>query len=226
MEVRDSLQNKIKLNSSLKEVNKLNANSSKNSGTLYSDVTFGIALKLQSAIDKNLNDRQKSRILNELIQNRGFYTVSKSAEKGAVTKIYGEKRKDDSVYHDNLNGAIALNKNGYDVYMLPNLTGMKSPDYILVKDGKTYLAELKTIYGKKSIDNRLNTANKQADRVVLNIVGNISSRYAADEIKDFYLQNPHIKEIIVLKSGTPIYVKQEHVKRKNFTQTFMTLWAK
>jgi len=188
--------------------------------------TLGIAQKLQSAIDKNLNDRQKSKILNELIQNKGFSTVSKNTEKGTVTKIYGEKRKDDSVYHDNLNGATALNKNGYDVYMLPNLTGMKSPDYILVKDNKTYLAELKTIYGKNSIDNRLNTANKQADRVVLNIVGNISSRYAADEIKDFYLQNPHVKEIVVLLGGKPINVRYGQVKDKKFAKRFMDRWAK
>ena len=50
--------------------------------------------------------------------------------------------------------------------------------------------------------------------------------YAADEIKDFYLNNPHVKEIIVLLGGKPIYVRYGQVVDRKFTKKFMDKWAR
>ena len=211
------------LEASLDKLEDLSGN--KNDFVLYSDITGGIATKLIEVINGSLDNREKARILNEIIQNEGFSLVHKNTDKDTVTKVFGTIKEKDVEFEDNINAAKALNKNGYDVYMLPKLSKSKSPDYIIAKAGKIYLAELKTIYGKNSIDHSLEKANEQADRIVLNIVGNITSRNVADEIKDFYLNNPHIREIVVLLGGKPIYVKYKHVARKNFTKTFMHQWA-
>ena len=193
---------------------------------LYSDITGGIASRLIELANENTDSRERARILSEIVDNKGFELAHRSAEKKTITKIFGTIRKEDAEYEDNLNGAKSLNSIGYDVYMLPRISGRKSFDYILVKDKKVYAAELKTIYGKNSLNNRLNTASEQSDRVVLNVVGVATSRYVADEIKGFYLKNPHIREIVVLKGGKPIYVSYEHATRKNFARTFMDLWAR
>jgi hypothetical protein len=219
-----SLESEIKLASSL---NKLDgAGEKRNGNMLYSDVTGGIASKLVTIVNENLNNKQKSEILNEIIQNEGFSIVSKNDEKDSATKVFETVRKTDAEYADNLNAARSLNNIGYGVYILPKVPGSKSFDYILTRGNKVYAAELKTIYGSNSLNNRLNAANEQSNRFVLNIVGNATSRYVADEIKGFYLRNPHIKEVIVLKGGKPIYVKYEHVTRKTFVKTFMDMWAR
>jgi len=223
-EVRDRINNISDIKSSLDKLNETGEKA--NDGVLYSDITGGIATKLIKVVKGSLDNRERTKILKEVIENKGFSVISKNTEKGTVTKSFSTINDTYSEYNDNKNAAQTLNNNGYDVYMIPKLPNSKSPDYIITKNNKAYLAELKTIYGTNSLGNRLIAANEQSDRVIINIVGNITSRNAADEIKAFYLGNPHIKEIIVLKSGKPIYVDFDQVKDKKFTNKFMDRWAR
>jgi len=208
------------------KLSKITETKAKDDSVLYSDITGGLATKLINAVNRNLSNKQKIELLREIIQDNGFAVECKNAENKTITKVFNTVRKTDIEYADNINGAKSLNNSGYNVYVLPKFSGSKSFDYILEKENKIYTAELKTIYGNNSLNNRLNAANEQTDRIVLNIVGNSSSRYVSDEIRGFYLSNPHIKEIIVLKGGKPIYIRYEHVAKKNFTRTFMDLWAR
>ena len=66
----------------------------------------------------------------------------------------------------------------------------------------------------------------QADRMVLNIVGNVDSRYVADTIRNFYLRNKRVKEIKVLLGGKAIDVRYGQVKEKRFVNLFMKWWAR
>jgi hypothetical protein len=184
-----------------------------------------ISTKLTAVINGKLNNRDKANLLAEIIQYKGFITKLKDNETKTTTKILRTKETN-MEYVDNMNAAKTLNRLGYNVFMLPKLPNSKSPDFILKKGNNVYLYELKTIYGKNSLDHRLEKGFLQSDRIVLNIVGNVDSRYVADTIKDFYLRNRHIKEIKTLLSGKPIDVKYKHVIQKNFTKTFMGLWAR
>ena len=193
---------------------------------LYSNLTDGIAAKLVELANEKTDNREKVKILNEIIDNKGFEIKERNAETKSIIKVFETVKETDKEYGENMNGARALNSIGYDVYMLPRHTKSKSFDYILVKGKQIYTAELKTVYGENSLDNRLYDANVQANRIILNIIGNISSRNAAGEIRSFYLKNPHIQEIIVLIGGKPIYVKYKHVKQQSFTKIFMDIWAR
>ena len=224
LEVRERIENSAALERSLSKLQDLSAKS--NSGVLYDDITGGIATKLIKVINGKLDNREKIKILKEVIENKGFNVLSKNTGKGTVTKVFETVNDTYSEYNDNKNAAQALNNNGYDVYMLPKLHNSKSPDYVIAKNDKVHLAELKTIYGTNSLGNRLNAANEQSDRVVINIVGNITARNVAGEIKAFYLENPHIKEIIVLKGGKLISVNYKYINRKNFKKIFMDEWAR
>ena len=193
---------------------------------LYSNLTDGIAAKLVELVNEKTDNKEKVKILNEIIDNKGFEIKERNAETKSIIKVFETVKETDKEYGENMNGARALNSIGYDVYMLPRHTKSKSFDYILVKGKQIYTAELKTIYGENSVDHRLEKAIQQSNRLVLNIVGNASSRYVADEIQDFYLKNPHIQEVIVLLGGKPIYVKYGQVKDKKFTKSFMDRWAR
>ncbi|MDR2801816.1 MAG: hypothetical protein LBB31_01190, partial [Prevotellaceae bacterium] len=207
--VRDAMKIKTGLNK-LSEIKRSN-------DILYSDITGGIATKLSEVISGKLTNRDSARILNEVISLNSFATVSRgmSGKMQTVTKKFGTIKDTDPEYSDNMNAAKSLNNIGYDVYMLPKISGSKSPDFILKKGNKTYLYELKTIYGKNSLDHRLEKGSLQANRIVINIVGNVDSRYVADTIKDFYLNNRYIKEIKVLFGGKPIDVTMKRVKKKD-----------
>ncbi|MDR0738280.1 MAG: hypothetical protein LBF39_04295 [Prevotellaceae bacterium] len=191
-----------------------------------SNIAEDIVIKLTDVTHGNLNNRDKANILGELIQHKGFVTKLKDNETKTVTKVFRNINEIDVEYNDNMNVAKTLNRLGYNVFMLPKLLNSKSPDFILKKGNNIYLYELKTIYGKNSLNHRLEKASLQSDRIILNIVGNVDSRYVADTIKDFYLQNRHIKAIKVLLGGKPIDVRYGHVQNRKFVDLFMRWWAR
>jgi hypothetical protein len=192
----------------------------------YTGYYGDIVTKLITVINGKLNNRDKISILCEIIQHKGFVTKLKDNEAKTTTKVFGGIKEIDAEYNDNMNAAKTLNRLGYNVFMLPKLPNSKSPDFILKRDNNVYLYELKTIYGVSSLENRLEAGSMQADRIILNIVGNVNSRYVADTIKDFYLKNKQIKEIKVLLGGKPIDVILKRVKKKDFIWLFMRQWAK
>jgi hypothetical protein len=185
-----------------------------------------IATKLITVINGKLNNGDKIKILGEIIQHKGFVTRLRDKNAKVTTKVFGSIKRMNVEYNDNLNAAKSLNNIGYDVYMIPRLQGSKSPDFILKKRNNIYLYELKTIYGRNSLDHRLEKGLMQADRMVLNIVGNVDSRYVADTIRNFYLKNQRVKEIKVLLGGKAIDVRYGQVKEKRFVDLFMKWWAR
>jgi hypothetical protein len=191
-----------------------------------SPVREDIVAKLIVAVNGALSNRDKINILTEIIQYRGFITKLKDNDTKTTTKVFGSIKEKDAEYSDNINAAQTLNSLGYNVFMLPKLPNSKSPDFILTKGNNIYLYELKTIYGKNSLNHRLEKGFLQSDRLVLNIVGNVDSRYVADTIKDFYLRNRHVKEIKVLLGGKPIDIRYGHAQDKKFVDLFMRWWAR
>jgi hypothetical protein len=185
-----------------------------------------IVTKLAAVINGTLTNRDKISMLGEIIRHKGFVTKLKDNETKTATKVFWSIKKIDAEYNDNMNAAKTLNRLGYNVFMLPKLPNSKSPDFILKRGHNVYLYELKTIYGVSSLENRLEAGSMQADRIILNIVGNVNSRYVADTIKDFYLKNKEIKEIKVLLGGKPISINYEEVIKKNFRRTFIDKWAR
>jgi hypothetical protein len=185
-----------------------------------------IITKLTAVINGKLTNRDKINVLGEIIRHKGFATKLKDNEAKTTTKVSGSIKEIDVEYSDNMNVARILNRLGYNVFMLPKLPNSKSPDFILKRGHNVYLYELKTIYGVSSLENRLEAGSMQADRLILNIVGNVNSRYVADTIKDFYLRHKYIKEIKVLLGGKPINVRCGQLKDRKFTKKFMDRWAR
>ena len=174
--------------------------------------------------DVSLSVQQQRELLQKFILSADFKL--RHADFGVVTKVHVGVSEAAQEFSDNLSRAKKLNKLGYNVYLLPTLKSHTSADYILEKEGKIWLCELKTIYGKNSISHRFKKAKRQADRVVVNIVGHISSRKVACEIKTFFEEYDKLKEILVLKSGKLICVRRGRVAEKKFIELFMKDWNK
>lgn len=110
--------------------------------------------------------------------------------------------------------------------MLPNPNGGKTPDFILVKKGRYYAYELKTIYSASSIWERMSTALQQSDRIMLDMVDTPSSRYITYQLKSFAMTNKEVVDIMIFKGNKELHVTPQMASSSSFIERFMKMWNK
>ena len=199
------------------------------SNMLFADPTGGLAPgihalygKLKNLTNLNLSNRKRAEILKDIVSNEGFKKLETGISKFATIE------KTDIEFRNNIFGARALVKNGYNVFMLPNPKDFKSADFVLQKGNRFFYSEMKTIHGgsPETVVKQLNKAKAQSDRIILNVVGNISPRNLADGIQTFYENNPQVREIKVLKGGKEINVNARDASRRSFINDFTRRWSR
>ena len=175
--------------------------------------------------DLGLSSRDLYLILRHITENLPFveYTSSKQ-QCGKVFIIPGCNNYLE--FPTNLSAAKKCASHGYDVYMLPNPNGGKTPDFILVKKGRYYAYELKTIYSASSIWERMSTALQQSDRIMLDMVDTPSSRYITYQLKSFAMTNKEVVDIMVFKGNKELHVTPQMASSSSFIERFMKMWNK
>ena len=154
----------------------------KTSNILASDFTGGLAIALAKGIEGLIsyyNERkinsERVEILKQIVKTSNFEKLKYHSTKNG--SIYGinmsnfDKAQSQKEMPKNLTIAKKLANNDYNVYLLSNPNTIKSADFILDKKGKLYYVEGKTLDGANSLDHLLEKGAKQADWVVVNIVG-------------------------------------------------------
>lgn len=125
-----------------------------------------------------------------------------------------------------LNAARKAIAHGYKVYILPNPSGTRTPDYIFERKGTYRPYDLKTISGKSSVSNRLEESIGQSNRVLLNITTDYSPSSLARSIKHYFEHNSDALEVLVFKGGKSISVSREMSQSKSFYSLFMKKYSK
>ncbi|MDD1539412.1 hypothetical protein [Riemerella anatipestifer] len=202
---------------------------------IFSDVTGGLATMGLKGISQAVNyynklevNAEKVSILKAITQMKEFEVVRHLSN--ADNKIYGFniKQFDELLKaHEmpkNITIAKKLLQNGYDVYLLPNVSGAKSADFIGVKGNKYYYLEGKTINGKSTIKQRLIEASTQSDRAILDIVGTKDTNEIYGNIKWFFENNDNVKEIIMFKGSRLISLTRRHLGSKISKKNFIKQW--
>lgn len=142
-------------------------------------------------------------------------------------KIYGEIPPAFSKeLTESINAAKRLMTDGYKVYLLPNPKDISSADLIAVKNDNYKMYELKTVYGKNSIGNRLESSEKQSEYVLLNIISSIPARTAYESIKQFFSTSKKAKEVVILKGKKKITISRKLLQDKFFIHRFIREWNK
>ena len=77
--------------------------------------------------------------------------------------IYSTGSEGESDYSNLLNAARKAVAHGYKVYILPNPSGIRTPDFIFERKGTYRPYDLKTISGKASVSNRLEEVSRSTD---------------------------------------------------------------
>lgn len=217
---------KNKINTAL---DKNDADVNNNSGYLYSSISFGLEKKLSEVYNKLQKRENINKDLREIAQMKEFKRNRYYSSKDYSIYISGRGTFDESLKKGemkaNLELAQKLVKNKYDVYMVPNIKGLKTADYILKKGNSYNYYEGKRIDGVSSMSNRLDESSKQARRVILDVVDGVKSRYIANEIKRFYEQYPETEDVILFKGSKLIRVSKNRISNKNYMRWFMSNWG-
>lgn len=130
-----------------------------------------------------------------------------------IFSVGGEKSDD---YQNLLTAARKAVEFGFTVYMLPNPTEIRTPDFILLKKGVYRTYDLKTVFGKSSVGNSLIDSIGQCNRILLNMQVDYSTRSLASEIKRFFEINDKAVEVLVFKGGRHFSIKRITVSRADY----------
>ena len=155
---------------------------------------------------------------------------SRQVERIALRKEFHPLETDDNIFSvggensdDYPNLLIAARKAvefGYKVYMLPNPTETRTPDFILYKKGVFRTYDLKTVFGKASIGNNLLDSVGQCNSILINMTREYSTRKLALAIKQYFEVNEKAFEVLVFKGHKRISVNRSLVSNHHFPSIF------
>ena len=109
---------------------------------------------------------------------------------------------------------------GYHVYVLPNPKGIRTADFIFEQHGIYKMYDLKTIYGKASVGNRLLESVGQTSHVLLNIITHYNGGRLAAELRSYFQMNPQAFEVMIFKGKQVFTVKRKFALQKSFIINF------
>lgn len=203
---------------------------------LLSDATGGFATLGIAGINKAIElyskkkiNAEKVAILKGITEMKDFKAIKNLSTKNNT--LYGfnikqyEKLLRESEMPKNIVIAKKLLNNNHDVYLLPNVTGIKSADFITVKNKKYYYYEAKTINGKSTLKARLQEASTQSDRIILDVVGINNPKEIAENVRWFFNNFNTPTEVLLFKRGRIIKVTRRQLKSKNFVKNFEKEWV-
>ena len=139
-----------------------------------------------------------SRQVERIAKRKEFHPLE--TDKDIFTT--GGEQSDD--YENLLQTARKAVEFGYRVYLLPNPTEIRTPDFILEKKRVFRIYDLKTVYGKSSISDSLIDSIGQCNRILINIF----------EI------NSQAVEVLIFKGGKRISVMRHMTIGEAFFHMF------
>lgn len=171
------------------------------------------------AINK-ISGGELMQTLREIVAMHNFKTVDGHS---GVRSAIDSKSPD---YDNLLSASDKAVRHGYNVVMLPNPKGFRTPDVILY-NGKFIAAyDIKTISGQNSVGNRLAESIGQTKRVILHMTTNYNPRSLAKEIQGYFQSYKNAQEVKIFKGGAMIEVSRSWTKEKGFLADFMRQYSK
>ena len=185
---------------------------------LMGEQTNDIAQEL--ALLHTLDGGDYSRHVERIAHRSEFYPL-----KGEVN-IFVCGGESDADHSNLLNAARKAVSHGYNVFILPNPKGLRTPDFIFESKGIYRVYDLKTIFGKNSAINRLRESVGKANRVLLNMRCEYKEKVLELDIKKYFENSPHAIEVLVFKGHKHISVKRNTAFSKQFLATFRRIYEK
>lgn len=155
------------------------------------------------------------RLLKEITARKEFRPYE--ADSG-IFYVGGDDDADFPRLLDAAHKAVALD---YRVYILPNPHGIRTADFIFERKGVYRMYDLKTVYGKNSVDSQLLDSIDQANRILLNMTSEYNPRLLAKGIRRYFEHNPDAVEVLIMKGRRTISVIREDTTGQSYIRNFM-----
>ena len=161
-----------------------------------------------------LSGAEYSRHVERIALRKEFHPLDTDSE---IYTVGGENSDD---YQNLLIAARKAVEFGYRVYMLPNPTETRTPDFILYKKGVYRTYDLKTVYGKASIGDSLLDSVGQCNSILINMTTEYNTRRLAYAIKRYFEVNEKAWEILIFKGRKRIPIKRTLALKPEFFAFF------
>ena len=149
-----------------------------------------------------LSGAEFSRQVERIALRKEFHPLDTDPE---IFTVGGQKSDD---YQRLLVAARKAVEFGYRVYFLPNPTGTRTPDFILVKKGVYRTYDLKTVFGKASVGDSLLDSIGQCNRILVNMTREYNTRSLVFAIERYFEVSENALEVLIFKGGKHISVKR------------------
>ncbi len=141
------------------------------------------------------------------------------------SEIYVVGGSEDSDFPRLLDAARKAVSLGNRVYILPNPHGIRTADFIFERKGLYRMYDLKTVYGKGSVESQLLDSIGQANRILLNMTSEYNPRILARDIRRYFERNVYAVEVLILKGTRTISVIREDTLGQSFIRNFMMKYS-
>ena len=142
------------------------------------------------------------------------------------TNIFSAISEQSDDFDNLINAARKAVEHGYRVYILPNPRSCRTADFIFEKKGILGLYDLKTVYGKGSVETQLLDSIGQTNRVILNMLSDYNARLLASDIKAYFETNQDALEVLIFKGKKVLPVNRVQVQSPDFNRVFRKRYEK
>lgn len=187
-----------------------------------------LASAVQSIYTAKTN-REKASILRSITEASDYKPISQVSSKQGTVFGYSAKQydfKDENEIPKNIHLASKIANTGYDVYLVPNIGGSVSADYIIKNKNKYLYAEGKITNGKRGVENAIYNGANQSICIIIDVQGNINVKELSTQIKNGFNTNTNLQEVWLYKGGRRIVLTRQIVKAKSFEVDFRKVWIK
>lgn len=187
-----------------------------------------LASAVQSIYTAKTN-REKASILRSITEASDYKPISQVSSKQGTVFGYSAKQydfKDENEIPKNIHLASKIANSGYDVFLVPNIGGSVSADFIIKNKNHYLYAEGKITNGKLGIQNAINNGSTQAKKIVIDVQFDISALTASNQIRSGFNNNKSVDEVWLYKRGKRIVVTRQLVNSKRFDIEFRNEWNK
>lgn len=141
------------------------------------------------------------------------------------SEIYVVGGNEDSDFPRLLDAARKAVSLGNRVYILPNPHGIRTADFIFERKGLYKMYDLKTVYGKGSVESQLLDSIGQTNRILLNMTSEYNPRILARDIRRYFERNVYAVEVLIMKGTRTISVIREDTLGQSFIRNFMMKYS-
>lgn len=178
--------------------------------SLRYDKRYNLRIGKVARTDRSRVSRQVERIA----QRKEFHLVENERD----IYITGNNESDD--YDNLIQAARKAVSFEYTVYILPNPTEIRTPDFILEKKNTYRVYDLKTVFGKSSIGQSLIDSIGQCNRILLNIQTDYNTRLLISDVKRYFEANPSGLEVLIFKGKKRISIDKFVLNHPSFYRLF------